>query len=464
MKIISYLLLCWAILVSFNVKSQEVSLFKKGERVVFVGNSITHGGRYHANIWLYYMTRFPDMPITIVNAGIGGEIAEQMYKRLETDVYAKKPSVIAVTFGMNDTGYFEFLQSDSAQKTKEKLERSYKALQQMEASFNKHPEVKKIIVAGSPYDETSKFGKNNMFPGKANAMLKVALFQEAAAKKSGWGFVDFTRPMTAINLREQAKDSTYTLIGNDRIHPGVDGHLVMAYLFLKAQGLAHTKVADFTVNAAASRVEKQVNCVISNIRSKPGVVQFDYLARSLPFPVDTMSTGEWGAMQRREADALNVIPFNKEMNEEILRVKGLNGSRYMVKIDNYKIGEWSGAQLNAGINMAEIRRTPQYEQAMAIKRLNEERWQIERRFRDYAWMEYDFLMDKGLLMKGDLATVDTIYRHINEGFVRGNLDNYLKARYPEVRQGWQRQMDVLVEQIYRINKPRKHSFYISEVK
>ncbi|GAB3431270.1 SGNH/GDSL hydrolase family protein [Niabella aquatica] len=409
------------------------------------------------------MTRFPDMPITIMNAGIGGEIAEQMYKRLETDVYAKKPTVITLTFGMNDTGYFEFLQSDSAEKSKEKLERSYNALLQMDASFKKHPEIKKVIIAGSPYDETSKFGNNNLFPGKANAMLKVAEFQEAVAKKSGWGFVDFTRPMTAINVREQAKDSTYTLIGNDRIHPGVDGHLVMAYLFLKAQGLANKKVADFTVNAATAKAENQINCNITNIQPGKGTLKFDYLARALPYPVDTMPTGEWGAMQRRETDALTIIPFNKELNEEMLRITGLNGSKYAVEIDGQKIGEWNGAELKAGINMAELRRTPQYEQAMVVKKLNEERWQIERRFRDYAWMEYDFLMDRGLLMKDDLSTLDTIYAHLNEGFVRGNLDIYLKARYPEVRQGWQSQMDVLVNQIYQINKPKKHTFYIREL-
>ena len=47
--------------------------FEEGERVVFVGNSITHGGHYHSFIWLYYMTRLQDKPITIMDAGIGGE-------------------------------------------------------------------------------------------------------------------------------------------------------------------------------------------------------------------------------------------------------------------------------------------------------------------------------------------------------------------------------------------------------
>ena len=136
MKFLNYLWLLLFAASCFSAGAQGIPVFKNGDRVVFVGNSITHGGRYHQYIWLYYMTRFPGMPITILNAGIGGEIAGQMNKRLETDVYAKKPSVIALTFGMNDTGYFEFLQSDSATKSKEKLERSYQALLQMDAALD----------------------------------------------------------------------------------------------------------------------------------------------------------------------------------------------------------------------------------------------------------------------------------------------------------------------------------------
>ncbi|WP_432327281.1 hypothetical protein ACRQ5D_27590 [Mucilaginibacter sp. P25] len=56
-------------------------------------------------------------------------------------------------------------------------------------------------------------------------------FQQAAAKRNNWGYVDFYHPMTEINLREQAKDSTFSLTPNDRVHPDNDGHLVMAYLF-----------------------------------------------------------------------------------------------------------------------------------------------------------------------------------------------------------------------------------------
>lgn len=88
--------------------AQTVKPFKEGERAVFLGNSITDGGHYHSYIWLYYMTRFPDMPIRVFNGGIGGDTAYDMNKRLDGDIFVMKPSVLMVTFGMNDSGYFEY--------------------------------------------------------------------------------------------------------------------------------------------------------------------------------------------------------------------------------------------------------------------------------------------------------------------------------------------------------------------
>ena len=83
--------------------AQTVKPFKEGERAVFLGNSITDGGHYHSYIWLYYMTRFPNMPLRILNGGIGGDTAYDMNKRLDGDIFPMKPSVLMVTFGMNDS-------------------------------------------------------------------------------------------------------------------------------------------------------------------------------------------------------------------------------------------------------------------------------------------------------------------------------------------------------------------------
>jgi hypothetical protein len=44
--------------------------------------------------------------------------------------------------------------------------------------------------------------------------------------------------------------------------------------------------------------------------------------------------------------------------------------------------------------------------------------------------------------------------------VASKRDNYRAARYAAVRAGWQREMDVLVDEIYKINQPKKHTIRI----
>ena len=65
-----FLVLVAAVCMAYTTAfAQTVKPFKEGDRAVFLGNSITDGGRYHSFIWLYYMTRFPNMPIRVFNGG-----------------------------------------------------------------------------------------------------------------------------------------------------------------------------------------------------------------------------------------------------------------------------------------------------------------------------------------------------------------------------------------------------------
>ncbi|MFD0793065.1 SGNH/GDSL hydrolase family protein [Mucilaginibacter litoreus] len=447
---------------STTVKAQTVAPFKNGDRVAFVGNSITDGGHYHSYIWLYYMTHFPDMRITCYNVGIGGDVAKQIARRFDDDVLTKNPTVIALTWGMNDTGYFEWYRPDAQQTLQSRLDTSFKYYHQMEAKLQTLPNIKKILIASSPYDEYTYATPNNIYRGKSAALLKVADFQEEAARKNNWGFIDLNRPMTAINKREQEKNPTFSLTPNDRVHPDNDGHMVMAYLILKAQGLANQYVADVIVDASAKKVIKAENSKINKLETTANGVSFDYLAKSLPYPLDTVSRG-WGN-KKRQSEAMKLVPFMKEFNQELLTVKGLAAGNYQLKIDNEPIGKWSADALAAGINLAELTNTPQYQQAIQIMDLNEERWEIERRLRNHAFIEFNVLYDKGLLNADNRAAMDTVEKVAKkEIFVAGNKPNYLLSQYKSVRQAWQMEMDVLLNQIYKINKPVVHKISITPV-
>lgn len=442
-------------------KGQQVLPFKNGDKIAFVGNSITDGGHYHSYIWLYYMTHFPNMRISIVNAGIGGDVCKQMLERLDDEVFSKKPTAMTFTFGMNDTGYqyFPSAKADSAYNAK--VEESLKYFKLVEAELNKHPEVRKIMLASPPYDETSKIKFAPLLKKNA-AILRIADAQQKAAKRNNWSFIDFNRPMLQINQRGQQKDSTFTMEAPDRIHPSNDGQMVMAYIFLNAQGFAGSKVAVMSINTKNKKVAKSENCNLSNLVVNGGHVSFDYLANSLPYPLDTIPGG-FGRPARSQADALKLIPFTDEYNQEILAVRQLNStSTYQLKIDNIFIGKWIGADLDKGINLALITTTPEYQQSLAIMHLNEERWTIERRLREYYWLQYSILKPKGLLFNDSESTVDSLQKYAKKDFfVAVTVPTYQKARFKIVRDAWQKEMGLLTDEIYQVNKPKLHHFEIT---
>lgn len=154
----------------------------------------------------------------------------------------------------------------------------------------------------------------------------ISDFLKERAHANRWGYVDFNRPMTEINMREQQADSTFTLCGGDRVHPTTDGHLVMAYLFLKAQGLANEPVADIAIDASTRTVNRSDNCKIDDLVVSSENISFTYLANSLPYPIDR---SHYNNELHTQADALNVIPFMDEMNYEGLAVKGLSDGYYV---------------------------------------------------------------------------------------------------------------------------------------
>lgn len=431
--------------------AQTVKPFKEGERAVFLGNSITDGGHYHSYIWLYYMTRFPNMPLRILNGGIGGDTAYDMNKRLDGDIFPMKPSVLMVTFGMNDSGYFEYNGDNPKEFGEQKYQESIKNYQQMEKRFKDLPDTRIVMVGTSPYDETVQLKENVPFKTKNETIKRIVEYQKESAAKNNWEFTDLNAPMVALNQQNQQKDPAFTLCGSDRIHPDNDGHMVMAYLFLKAQGFVGKEVAEMEINANKKQAVNAENCTISNIKKNGKDLSFDYLAEALPYPLDTIARG-WG-QKKGQAEATKVIPFMDEMNREVLKVTGLKGD-YKLLIDEEEIGIWSGDDLAKGINLAAESKTPQYQQALTVMHLNEYRWEIERTFREYAWCQFGFFQQQGLLFANDRKAIEIMDENVDKNvWLKGRRDMYSKMMLDPVREAREQEMEVLINKIYEVNKP-----------
>lgn len=440
--------------------AQQIAPFKDGERAVFLGNSITDGGHYHSYIWLWYMTRFPNMPITVVNGGIGGDTVLEMNRRLDNDVLSHDPTTLMVTFGMNDSGYFEHEGENSEQFAEEKYQESIRNFRAMEERLKALPDTRIVMVGTSPFDEDAAIPAYHLH-GKGATIERIVATQLQTATDNGWEQIDFCGPMTEINRARQATDSTFTLCGADRIHPDNDGHMVMAYLFLKAQGFAGSKVADVAINARKPSVTREENCSVTDLRKNGSSITFNYLANALPYPVDTVARG-W-EMKRPQARALDIVPFVEEMNQENLTVTGLQGD-YKLLIDGEEIGIWSADALSKGINLAEITLTPQYQQALTVMFLNERRWEIERLFREYAWVQNNFFEPKGLLNANNRHAIEVMDQYVeSDPWLKLRRDRFSQMMHAPVREAMADEMKMLVDRIYTFNKPVVRHFELRKI-
>ena len=449
LHLISLIIVC---AFTFTATAQQVTPFKAGDRVIFVGNSITDGGHYHSYIWLYYMTRFPQEKMWMANGGIGGDTADDILRRLDGDIIARNPSVITLTFGMNDTGYWEYNGDNAKEFADRKVNESRGKFLEIEKKLKALRNTRMVMVGTSPYDQTSTFN-DNIYKKKNDAMKRIVAIQDSAAKANNWEFVDFNEPMCEVNARKQAIDPAWTAIGNDRVHPDNDGHMLMAYLFPKAQGMTGKPVADFCVNARNQKVERSENCAITNVSAKGGVVTFDYLAEALPYPLDTIPHG-WG-FTRPQSLITDIIPeFMEEMNREQIAVKGLNG-KYRLLIDDILIDTFTADQLAKGVNLAAYRHTPQYQQASAVMVLNEDRWDIERRERDFVWLQYGWFLKERNVVDYTTEEAAQIYREGSKenAWVNSRKDIYNRMIHPELQKVLKEEQDLIVNTIYDINTP-----------
>lgn len=84
---------------------------KKGDRIVFLGDSITAGGvapkGYVTMIKTALAEKHKDLGVEVVGAGVSGNKVPDIQRRLDKDVLGKKPSVVVVYIGINDVWHGE---------------------------------------------------------------------------------------------------------------------------------------------------------------------------------------------------------------------------------------------------------------------------------------------------------------------------------------------------------------------
>ncbi len=353
--------------------------FQSGDRWAVLGDSITHAGWYHRYVELFYLTRFPDREVEVVNCGISGDTSSNALLRLEWDCLAARPTLVSIMFGMNDVQpklYIESASDSGVGERKARTAAQYEQSMRKLVASLRESRVRVILITPSIYDDTADLAAGKNARGCGQALAGYAERVRIMARELDVPMVDFNGRMTVINADRQASNPAFTVVGPDRIHPTPPGHLVMAHEFLRAQGLGGL-VSRIGIDVAMVKPGPLENCTLENLFWKDGVLSFTCLEKALPFPVD-----------EKGRPALDWVPFTDEFNRQLLVITGLPEEMYELSIDDVPVRSFSASQLAAGVNLAEEANTPQMQQAREVFAALQKKWETAATLRSLASYEH----------------------------------------------------------------------------
>jgi lysophospholipase L1-like esterase len=195
------------------------SPLKEGDRIAFLGDSITQGGAgKNGYLWLIEESlkeRQSAKKIELVKAGISGHKVPDLQKRLERDVTSKKPSIVFIYIGINDVWH--------SQNGKGTPKDAYEA--GLHDIIKRIKDAGAIVVLATP----TVIGEKHDGSNKMDAMLEeYAEISRKVAKEDGVLLCDL-RKAFIDTLKEKNKDNKDRgILTGDTVHLNNEGNKLVA--------------------------------------------------------------------------------------------------------------------------------------------------------------------------------------------------------------------------------------------
>lgn len=205
-------------------------IFEHGQKIVFIGDSITDCGRRDANapfgngymnlVRSFVDARYPELALSWANRGIGGDTVRHLDARWEQDVIAEQPDWLSVKIGINDV-WRTFDSAGGGAVPIAEYETTLRTLLQRAVDATGC----KLIVA-EPYiiDADTTNPMRVMMDDYGLVARRIA---------AEFGAID-------IRTQEAFDKALETTVpedwAGDKIHPNLPGHAVIALAYLRAIG------------------------------------------------------------------------------------------------------------------------------------------------------------------------------------------------------------------------------------
>lgn len=323
---------CLAIfaLLPVGLSADSECLIKSGDRVVFLGDSITEQRVYTRYVMNYFALRYPEVDVVFRNAGWVSDTAVGGTKRLQRDVLDLKPSVVSICYGMNDAGVTAYDQKI--------YDRHINGITELVDTLQKN-NIKVALITVGCVDES----KAARLKGYNETLGRFARQLCEFAEHRNIPCYNIHEPMLEALTAGQADSADFVMM-NDGVHPQSNGHMVMAYGLIKSLG-CESQASQVSIDAATKKV-KATGCRIGDLQINGGSIVFSRTDSAPPIFLDDLAIA-----------ATKYFPSFDEINDYSLQITGLRPGKWRLtvtdgKSDSFEVGVYSGSDLAKGVNLA----------------------------------------------------------------------------------------------------------------
>jgi len=308
-------------------------ILKEGGKLAIIGDSITEQKLYSNYIETYLRVCHPELKQNVCQFGWGGERASGYVSRMANDTLSWfKPDAATICYGMNDGRYT---------KITPEIEKAFE--DPSIAALKKFNELGTKVVLGGPGAVDTKFFRpgTDMAAVYNDNLATLSGIAERIAKENGAIYVPLHKLMIdAMAKAKAANGADFPVCGTDGVHPGGDGHLVMAYAFLKGLGVSGD-IASIEYNYKDSAASFSDG--LKSVSVGKGSLEFE----SSRYPFCFFGN----AKTPDTASMLPFIPFNEDLNRFVFKAKGLPWDKVKVTWGTAS-KDFSKDDLEKGINLA----------------------------------------------------------------------------------------------------------------
>ncbi|TWT57960.1 GDSL-like Lipase/Acylhydrolase [Thalassoglobus neptunius] len=411
---------------------------EEGDCIVFLGDSITHQCLYTQYVEDYFYTRFPKTRLVFHNAGVGGAKAWDALQRFDDDVAAYQPKYVTVLLGMNDGTYRPYDQ-DVFQTYRNDMTEVVDRIEALGAT--------PILMTPTMFDARAA----RLNPRRKRDPDSVALYNSVlayfgtwcreVATERGYGFVDMWSPLNNLTIDERETTPDFTLI-QDAVHPGPAGQLVMAAAIINDLDLPRVvSTIRIAKNSDGKWSRRARGGKLTNLEASETSVKFTWLANSLPWVVPEDA-----------AEGVELTRLGHRLSKESLELHGLEPGKYELLIDGETVGTFDSSALARHIELQANAKTPQYQQALEVAKLNKERNESAVRSLRNEWRNFQQLCRIRRQVElnpdaEDLKNQLTKLEKSNEGILDRVKEHRKAAKSFE-------------DKIYEVNQPQERTYEI----